>query len=143
MPRRFCFALQPLLDRRKLLETEKRGALDRCRGERDDALAAVERLASAVALCTQLLRESVGGLAPVDQRVLDGHLRLLGSALAEGRRAAEERDAAFERAREELVAAATARRIVERLEERQRRRFDVKAARLRERELDETNGRLA
>jgi flagellar export protein FliJ len=143
MPKRFCFALQPLLDQRKLLETEKRVGAERCRGERDDALAAVERLASAVALCARLLRESVGGMAPVDPRVLDGHLRLLGRALAERRRAAQEHDAAFKRARAEFVAAATARRIVERLEERQRRRFDVREARIGERELDETNGRLA
>jgi len=134
MPKRFRFALQAVLEHRKLLEEGKRGLVGRRRADRDGALAAAELVTSALARGSRVLRESAGSTVTSDPRVFDWHLRLLGRALVERQRASQDCETLLAAARAELVAAATARRVLEKLEERQRRRFDAEAARDAERE---------
>jgi len=127
VPGRFRFTLQPLLDQRAYAEERRRLEFARCRGRRDEVCGALDRLIAARAAFAR------------DPRTCDAYSHPLERAIARRRGQLEDARFALERAREQLVGALTARRVLERLKERRRALWDALEAREAERELDESN----
>lgn len=141
MAAKFPFALQPVLDARQRAEDEKMQELARRRRALDESDRELERIAGARDRCMNALAESAYGCAAVDLRVRDAHLRRLDAAFAEESLRRGELLAAWEPARDALLAARRARRTLERLKERRRQAFAAEEARREEAELDESNAR--
>ncbi|MBV8344569.1 MAG: flagellar FliJ family protein [Candidatus Eremiobacteraeota bacterium] len=122
----FYFALDPLLDRHRRVEDEKRQRCARRRRERDDALRARDRLVSALA-ARAASRSDARSLAVLDARI------------AVQRRRLAEAESALGNAADELMTASRERRVIEKLRERRRREYEREEARRDELEIDEAN----
>lgn len=116
MGRRFRFSLQPLLERNRRIEEDRRHAFAAAQRTLDDAREELQTLIHAVAT----------------------HPYLDAAVAAQLCRIAD-LQAARESARQDFVAAARDRRVVEKLRERRLRAFESAAARSEELELDESN----
>jgi flagellar biosynthesis chaperone FliJ len=125
MPR-FRFALAPLLDRRVRVEEERKQILARRQRAYDDAVRGLG----------QLGRQLAAG--PYADHAL---LRFLSRAIETQTGLVAQRRAAVECARDDLIAASRARRVLEKLQERRRRAFDAAESRAEELELEEANAR--
>ena len=89
----------------------------------------------------QQLAASVRVQPPAALRLRDAHLRSLESALDRQRGRLVELEAAYERAREELMSASRERRVIERLKERRQCAFEAEQMRREALELDDANAR--
>lgn len=141
MAERSHLRLQPLLDHRKRVEEEKQRLFAARRSARDRSLRELEFLTAAL----HSRAHGLGELAPVlpafELHLFDAHLRYLEGAIeAQGHHAAA-LQTALGRAREELIAASRARRVIEKLEERRRRALDEDRERREELELEDGNAR--
>jgi flagellar biosynthesis chaperone FliJ len=116
MARPFHFSLQPLLERNRRIEAERRERFVAARQELEGARVELDRLIRAVVV-HPYLDTSIGG-----------QLRRIA-----------ELQSARDQTRQELIAAARDRRIIEQLRERRRRAFEMEEARREELELDEAN----
>lgn len=139
MPRKFRFALQPVLEWRKQTEREKQCKLAACRRDLDGCAFELERLSGLRRHCMKQLVARAHASSGVELRLRDAHLRGLVDAIDDTRARHAQLTATCERAREELVTASREVRIVERLRERRRSIFDAEEARRDELELDEAN----
>ena len=128
MPGKFRFGLQPLLDRRRHVEEEKRREYAARRREVDETLRENENLRAAL---RAVVEESprVSDLAYIDAAIV-----------AQQRRGAE-LEAALEHARNALILACRDRRAIEKLLERRRRAYEAERAHREELEIDEANAR--
>jgi flagellar protein FliJ len=141
MPRRFRFALQPLLEWRTQTEHEKQREFAARRRDLDECASELERLIDMRRHGMNQLAASARASPAVELRLRDAHLRGLVVAIEAARIRHAQLAAECERAREELIAASRERRVVERLRERRHRAFGAEEARRDELELDEANAR--
>ncbi|MBV8066695.1 MAG: flagellar export protein FliJ [Candidatus Eremiobacteraeota bacterium] len=141
MGARFRFTLQPLLDRRRRAEEEKRQDLEACRYALEGGSRELELLADSRRHCLERIVLSAQTGSTPQIRLLEA---LLGSVDTAAVRVCERRtevEAAYERARNALTAASRERRVIEKLKERRRLAFQAEEARREELELDESNAR--
>jgi flagellar protein FliJ len=129
MPARFEFRLQPLLDARKRAEEEKQRNFASRRRALEENQEELDRLSRARRCEMKALR------------LRGEELSYLDDAQQAQRRRRAGLEAAYERAREELIAASRERRILEKLKERWRRAYDSENARQEALELDDANAR--
>ncbi len=141
MPTRFEFRLQPLLDRRKIIEVEKQGNFAACRRAVDGCTHELARLGDVRRHSLKQLVESALRCSTTDLLLRQAHLRSVEIAIDDARRGHREAEAEFELARQELISASRERRVIEKLKEHRRRAFEAEQARREEREFDESNAR--
>jgi flagellar protein FlbD len=133
--------LAPLLDHRKRVEEEKQRLFAARQSARDRSLRELEYLTAALHSRTHELGEPGRVLPAYELRVQDAHLRYLEGAIHAQCHHAAALEASLEHAREELITAARARRIIEKLEERRRRALDEERERREQVELEDANAR--
>jgi flagellar biosynthesis chaperone FliJ len=126
--RKFVFTLQPLLDRRKVLESAALRAVALSRHAYAGATRELERLDDAI---------RAAGSPPVQNAQL---LQLLSQSAEAQARAVAEGFAALEIAQRESVSASTARKVIETLKQRRREAFVAERRRAEQSELDDANG---
>ncbi|HVN69445.1 MAG TPA: flagellar export protein FliJ [Candidatus Binatia bacterium] len=131
MARGFRSALLPLLERRKRIEDERRRDLALCRRALDESDRSLEGLNAERVRCSHA----------ADLRLRDAYLCRLDAEEASLRGRRRELHAAWEGARDALVAANREHRVVEKLHERRLRAFQIEAARREEAELDDADAR--
>jgi flagellar export protein FliJ len=141
MGARFRFSLQAVLDARQCAEDEKMRELEVRRRALDASARELKGIDGAQERCMNQLAASANASATLDLRVRDDYLRRLGAAFAAELLRRGDLLAAWESARDSLLAARRARRTLERLKERRRRAFEADEARREELELDESNAR--
>ena len=141
MSAKFDFRLQPLLQRRKRIEDEKRRDFAACRRVRDEGRCELERLSDESRRSVEQLVTSACMRPAAELRLRDAHLRSLEAAIDDQHRRLREYEASCESAREALISASQERRVMERLKERWRRAFEADEGRREALELDEANAR--
>ncbi|HEY6449156.1 MAG TPA: flagellar export protein FliJ [Candidatus Cybelea sp.] len=141
MPPKFEFRLQPLLDRRKIVEEEKQGNFAACRRSVDDCARELARLGDTRRHFLKQLVETALRCPTADILLRHAHLRCVEVAIDDARHRHLEAEANLEGARQELISASRERRLLEKLKEHRRWAFEADQARREERELDESNAR--
>lgn len=126
MPERSRSGLQPLLERRRYIEEERRQNYAARQGELDDNAQALERL-------TEMLR------IELLQAASAAYLGCVDAAIAARRCRSAQLEGALEQARTTLVAASRERRVIEKLLERRRRAYETHRARREEQEIEDAN----
>ncbi|MBV9720035.1 MAG: flagellar export protein FliJ [Candidatus Eremiobacteraeota bacterium] len=139
MAARFRFRLQPLLDWRERIETEKQRAFAASRRAVEASACELERLAQAQQRCAKEMVAAARWEDAATLRSRDGYWRALQSAMGDERARRAELQSAYDRARDALLAANRERRAIEKLKQRRQRAFEAEEARRDELELDESN----
>lgn len=141
MAKRFQFALQPVLDLRKRVEDQKQQAMAIRQRHYDDARRELNRLNDEFRAYSLELRSRHRQLDAEELRAHYAHLQFLDRAIEAQIRVVAERQAALERARQELVAASKDRKVVDKLKERRRAAHEAEENRVEQIELDDGNAR--
>ncbi|HEY1729793.1 MAG TPA: flagellar export protein FliJ [Candidatus Baltobacteraceae bacterium] len=138
---RFVFRLAPVLRQRERIEEQKKQLLAREQRVLADAEARREMLRTRR---ENLARELIAEHRKLDAeglRLAYGHLDFLAREITGADYHVAACQQAVERARAVLVRATKDRKILDRLQERQREAFKVEQLRLEQRELDDDNAR--
>ena len=117
MPPKFEFRLQPLLDRRKIVEEEKQGNFAACRRAVDECARELARLGDARRHSLKQLVETALKCPTADILLRHAHLRCVEVAIDDARHRHLEAEADLERARQELISASRERRLIGKLKE--------------------------
>ncbi|MBV8488942.1 MAG: flagellar export protein FliJ [Candidatus Eremiobacteraeota bacterium] len=141
MPKKFAFALQPVLEHRKRIEDEKKQTLALRQRAVDEAKRELERLNDEFRHHTSELRRRHRELRLEELRLHYAHLQFLDRTIEVQIRVVAERQAAAERARLELVEASKNRKVVDKLKDRRRAAFVAEELRVEQLELDDGNAR--
>ena len=141
MPKRFVFALQPVLDHRKRIEDEKKQIVAIRMRAHDEAKCELDRLNVEFRRFARELRERHSELEVEELRLHYAHLQFLDRTIDAQIRVVAERAAALERARRDLVAASKNRKVVDKLKERRHTAHIAEEMRVEQIELDDGNAR--
>jgi flagellar FliJ protein len=141
MPKKFRFALQPVLDLRERLEQEKQQALAVRQRAHDEAKNELQRLDEEFRSSALELRAQHRAFDAEALRMHYAHLQFLDRAIDAQQKLLAERRAAVDRARTELLAASKDRKVVDRLRVRRHEAHVAEEMRIEEREIDDNNAR--
>jgi flagellar FliJ protein len=141
MPKKFAFALQPVLDHRKRIEDERKQTLAIRQRAVDDAKRELERLNEEFRGHALALRQRHRQLAIEDLRLHYAHLQFLDRTIEAQTRIVAERQSAADRARNDLIDASKNRKVVDKLKDRRRIAFVAEETRVEQLELDDGNAR--
>jgi len=141
MAPRFRFTLQPLLEQRERIEDQRQQIMAQRQIALDAARTEFNRLDDDFRASALSLRERHGALDGEALRVHYAHLQFLDRAIVAQIRAIAERQAALDRARDDLLAASKERKVVDKLKARRRQTFADEELRIEQRELDDGNAR--
>jgi len=141
VPKKFVFALQPVLDHRQRIEDEKRQTVAMRQRSADEAKAELDRLNAEFREETTLLRAGHRQFDAESLRAHYAHLHFLDRVIDAQIRLLAERRAAVERARQDLVAAQKDRKIVDKLKDRRQTAFAAEEMRIEQGELEDANAR--
>jgi len=139
--KRFTFALQPVLDRRKRIEDEKQLIVAARARSLDEAERELARLNEEFRRHSVMLREKHAKLETRELQSIYAHLQFLDRCIIAQIRIVAERRVALDRARTELLEASKEKKIVEKLKERRREGFVLEEQRIEQKELDDGNAR--
>lgn len=139
--KKFRFTLAPVLEQRRRAEEEKQLAAAARKRALDDAQAELTRLNAEFKEHSQTLRTQHAHLDSRQLQSVYAHLQFLDRCTVAQIRIVAERRVAFERARAELLEAAKAKKVVEKLKERRKAAFLLEEQRVEQRELDDGNAR--
>jgi flagellar protein FliJ len=141
VPKKFAFALQPVLDHRKRIEDEKKQTLAIRQRAVDEAKRELQRLDDEFRAHSEELRSKHRELRLEELRLHYAHLQFLDRTIEAQARIVAERQAAADRARSDLVEASKNRKVVDKLKDKRRVAFVAEELRLEQLELDDGNAR--
>ncbi|MDQ2679761.1 MAG: flagellar export protein FliJ [Candidatus Eremiobacteraeota bacterium] len=141
MSRRFVFALQPVLAQRERAEAEKQRVLAQRQRVLNDAKASLAALHNEFREYSGALRDKHRSFTTEELRLYYAHLEFLDRAIAAAEETAATAQHAFDRARDELLAASKERKAIEKLKEKRHASHVAEENALEQRELDDGNAR--
>lgn len=141
MAKKFVFRLQPVLEHRQRIEDEKQQAVAIRRRAHVDAKRELDRLNEEFRRFARELREGHRKLDVEELRMHYAHLQFLDRSIDAQIRIVAERQAALERARQDLISASKNRKVVAKLKERRRIAYVAEEFRIEQIELDDGNAR--
>jgi flagellar FliJ protein len=141
VPKKFKFALQPVLDHRQRLEDELKQTVALRQRAHDEAKRELERLNDEFRTHSLLIRSKHRDLDAEELRAHYGHLQYLDRVIVAQIGVLAERQAALERARRDLVEARKERKVVEKLRDRRKTAWVSEELRIEQNELDDGNAR--
>ena len=139
--KKFAFVLQPVLDHRERIEDEKQQVVAVRQRAVDEAERDLKRLNDDFRSNSTELRNKHKDLAADELRLYYAHLQYIDRCIVAQIRVVAERRVELDRARTDLLAASTDRKVVEKLKDRRREAHALEEMRLEQNELDDTNAR--
>ncbi len=141
--KKFAFELEPLLVQWKGHEDEKRQILALQQRACEEAQRELARLKADFHAGARELREQRPGYDVVELRLRYAHLQLLERSITVQAVVLSDLEETLARARRDLVAAGTKRKVVDTLKQRRRAAFLGRRARAEQNEIDEANAQRA
>ncbi|HVA33608.1 MAG TPA: flagellar export protein FliJ [Candidatus Baltobacteraceae bacterium] len=141
MAKKFVFALQPVLEHRKRIEDEKQQVVAVRQRAYDKAKRELDQLNEEFRANARELRLRHREFDVEELRLRYAHLQFLDRSIDAQIRVVAERQAALERARQDLVSASKSRKVVDKLKERRRLAYSIEELRVEQIELDDGNAR--
>jgi flagellar protein FliJ len=139
--KKFAFALQPVLEHRKRIEDEKQVVVAARKRAVDEAEAELSRLNDEFRTYAGTLRTEHAKLSTAELQSIYAHLQFVDRCTVAQMKVVADRRAALDRARAELLEASKQKKVVEKLKTRRKESYDQEAARLEQKELDDSNAR--